>query len=174
MLRTSRLALLAGLGVIAVSVSAVAQQPGFGARGIRPMMTISPPITNPAVLQALNPPRTYYVPPTYTPSVWTYNPWTGPTVWPGTYTPPTVVQQLPRGQYYNIPGGPSYNPWNGTQYNRFNDSFWVRGAQYQYNPWTGSYNSPLTGGTYDPATGTLVRPAYSVPGYNVPITFWPY
>jgi hypothetical protein len=85
MLRTSHLWALAGLGVIALSASALAQQPGFGGRGggIRPMMTISPPITNPAILQALNPPRTYYVPPTYTPSVWTMNPWTGPVVWPG-------------------------------------------------------------------------------------------
>ena len=83
MVRTSRMWTLAGLGVIALSASALAQQPGFGARGgIRPMMTISPPITNPAILQALYPPRTYYYPPTYTPSVWTYNPWTGPTVWP--------------------------------------------------------------------------------------------
>jgi hypothetical protein len=166
---------LAGLGVIALSASAVAQQPGFQGRagGIRMMPTISPPITNPAILQSLYPTRNYYLPPTYTPPVWTMNPWTGVTVWPGNYTPPAVVSQLPRGQYYNIPGGPSYNPWNNTQYSRFSDSFWVSGAQYQYNPWTGQYTNPLTGGTYNPNTGTLVRPVYSTPAYQWPRA-WPY
>src|SRR5438067_12058066 len=88
----------------------------------RPVPTVHPRNLNPAVLQATTPRRSTYVPPTYTPPTWGYSPWAGPVVFPGSYTPPAVVQSVP-GRYYNVAGLGMYNPWTGSIYQPGTDTF---------------------------------------------------
>ena len=146
---TWRTALLAAAGVLIASGSAMAQ---------RRVPVVSPPITNPAILRATTPRWSAYVPPTYTPPAWGYSPWAGPVVYPGTYTPPRVVQSVP-GRYYNVPGLGQYNPTVGSIYSPYYDFFRTGDGVYSFNPWTGTYTNPVTGGSYDPWAGTVTTPA---------------
>ena len=146
--------LLAAVGVFALAGTADAQRPGLPARQI-PVVT--PPITNPAILRSMNPVRTTFVPGYYTPPTWGYNPWTGPTVWPGSYSPPSVVQNSP-GRFVRLPDGKVWNPTTGSFYSPHFNTFSGANGTYYPNPWTGTYTNPVTGGSYDPWTNTTRRP----------------
>jgi hypothetical protein len=144
-----RMALVAMLGVALASGTASAQRR-------TPNMVVSPPITNPFVLQAITPRYSAYVPPIYTPPAYGYSPW-GPVVYPGTYTPPRVVQSVP-GTYYNVPGLGLYNPAAGSIYSPYYNAFSTADGVYSFNPWTGRYTNAWTGGSYNPWRGTVTTP----------------
>ncbi len=169
--------LLAAVGVLALAGSAVAQKHPTPARGLPAVVkhggpvVVTPPITNPTVLRAITPTQTAFVPGYYTPPAWGYNPWTGPFTWPGTYTPPSVVQNSP-GQFLRLPDGKVWNPTTGSFYSPWFNTFSGATGTYYPNPWTGTYTNPVTGASYDPWTNTVARPyLFGAPIFSNP---WSY
>ena len=147
---------LAVVGVFVLAGSASAQKGKGHAKHGGPLV-VTPPISSPALLRAMNPTRTTFVPGYYTPPTWGYNPWAGPTVWPGTYNPPSVVQSSP-GRFIRLPDGKVWNPTTGTFYSPHFNTFSGANGTYYPNPWTGTYTNPVTGGSYNPWTNTVARP----------------
>ena len=142
-----------------LSIGAVLVAAGTAAAQ-RPVPTVSPPILNPQVQQYIAPTWSRYVPPRYTPPAVGYNPWVGPVVFPGTYTPPRVVQSVP-GRYLNVAGLGMYNPYTGTIYSPYTDTFTSGNSVYSFNPWTGTYTNPWNGGSYNPWRGTYTQPVWN-------------
>lgn len=147
-----------------VSVGAVLVAAGV-ASAQRPVPTVSPPILNPQVQQYIAPRTSRYIPPRYTPPTVGYNPWVGPVVYPGTYTPPRVVTRVPN-QYLNVAGLGLYNPYTGTIYSPYTDTFRSGSYEYSFNPWTGTYTNPWTAQSYNPWRGTVTTPLWG--GYWSP------
>ena len=110
-----------------------------------------------AVLRAVTPTQTGFVPGYYTPPGWGYNTLAGPVAWPGTYTPPAVVQSSP-GQFLRLPDGKVWNPTTGTFYSPWFNTFSGANGTYYPNPWTGTYVNPLNGASFDPWANTVTRP----------------
>jgi hypothetical protein len=161
--------LVAAVGVLALAGTADAQRPGFPGRQV-PVVT--PPITNPAILRAMNPTRTAFVPGYYRPPTWGYNPWAGPAVfsgsWPGVYSPPSVVQNSP-GRFIRLADGKVWNPTTGSFYSPHFNTFSGANGTYYPNPWTGTYTNPVTGGSYNPWTNTMSRPyLFGTPVFSNP------
>jgi hypothetical protein len=166
--------LLAAVGVIALAGSAVAQKhphpvPAHGlpaaikhgdvvvAQPVTNPVVVTQPITNPTVLRAITPTQTGFIPGYYTPPGWGYNPWTGPVAWPGTFTPPAVVQNSP-GQFLRLPDGKVWNPTTGTFYSPWFNTFSGANGTYYPNTWTGTYVNPLNGASFNPLTNIVTRP----------------
>jgi len=141
-----------------LSLSAVLIAAGAAAAQ-RPVPTVSPPILNPQVQQYIAPRTTRYVPPRYTPPTVGYSPWVGPVVFPGSYTPPRVVQSVP-GTYLNVAGLGLYNPWTGAIYSPYTNTFTAGSNVYSFNPWMGTYVNPWSGQSYNPWRGTVSTPLW--------------
>src|SRR5262249_3146150 len=80
-----------------------------------------------------------------------YSPWAGPVVFPGSYTPPRVVQSVP-GTYLNVAGLGLYNPWTGAIYSPYTNTFTAGSDVYAFNPGTGTYTN-WDGASYNPCRG---------------------
>ncbi|HET6575281.1 MAG TPA: hypothetical protein VFG68_16870 [Fimbriiglobus sp.] len=148
--------LVAAVGVLALAGTADAQKGKGHAKHGGPVV-ITPQITNPAVLRSITPVQSAFVPGFYQPPTWGYNPWIGPTAWPGAYRPPTVVQSSP-GRFIRLADGKVWNPTTGTFYSPFYNTFSGANGTYYPNPWTGTYTNPITGGSYNPWSNTVTRP----------------